>query len=1119
MPQQAANFWDADPVAGGSQPPNPAMSTTPMSPASPAPQPAANQNWWANDPPAPAKPQIPASAPSGAPEAPPAEEDGSAVDKYFTHPAHVVASGALKGVAETPFLPLDMVGLGMKGGNYLMNKATGGTDTGASEAANHIMGLGAAGVSKLYEEAGAPLATPQNTPEKYLDTAAQFATGGTAMGAKMLPSIGAGLSSEAAGQATEGTDWENLARLVGGGMGYAGAERAGNAFSKEPIPDAAAPGQTFNASPRQMSKATQAVEGSATNPQDLNNTLENLPNGGELVPGVKPTLGEVANDQGIAQAQNAMRTKMPEPFQAKADTRQNKIAQNLDTATKQGNPEDVGRSISQQLQSLDQQMDTGDQALSQYAQSKIAPLGSYGEQPENPVGDKILDARAVRHDKESDIWKPVNGILHEPGDLLPARNAAQTVENSTQEYGASDLHPNVKTVTNALLNPPQGAQDTIGAIKRFRTMVSEQQRQLPPGSNTAMSQLQNIKNGLDTGLDNTIKGRALQPQEHYDKNPQGPSDVPSGKMTASLSASTPDAELPDYLQKRFTKGDEFAGEQLNNMAMQKLHENLSHIPGVNVEGDYATGLYGGSHEPSLRAEIEYDPKTEAQVLQGLGKTGEDLKQHAIYMREDTSDPEGMTYPDGSYSTPSYKINLTKPLNRQEVQQIIDKSGLYGLTSHPNYLEAYHVGDPNDAGSRAEFHQAINRVAENLGERVGGIEQQTSRLWSYGDENQATPYGKASSNARSTTQARPSEINSAPESKAPTAFGKKELNDYETARQTTFRNRVMDDLEKSGAVNPNGEIDVKKYDGWYNRIINKKRLNNDDEFTSNLRDARNAQEALDQFRADRVQTQKDFEASRLSEFLDKNADPVGVVGRIFKSQSVDSAKEFRGLVDKVKADPDALSGLKTTVSQYINDKIAKASIDEKNIGKVSRPDALRNFITQNKGALREIYGGGQELNNLEAVAAEIRRNQRYEEMANIKGQSNTAKNLAQNAKNTPKSTMLGWVVKNLAAAGGSLVGLHLGGLHGAAEGFGVGKIAEKIVHAMRGSDLNTIEKVQLAMYNDPEFARVMLQRFGSENPSGPLLHRTAAAALRLVPASSATTSSGADKRRTAPPKEK
>lgn len=85
---------------------------------------------------------------------------------------------------------------------------------------------------------GGDLYEPKTLPGQYAKTAAEFGSGGLATGTPLATSIPAAVASEAAGQATAGTDWEVPARIAGGLVGGAGANRVRDAINKPATPSA-----------------------------------------------------------------------------------------------------------------------------------------------------------------------------------------------------------------------------------------------------------------------------------------------------------------------------------------------------------------------------------------------------------------------------------------------------------------------------------------------------------------------------------------------------------------------------------------------------------------------------------------------------------------------------------------------------------------------------------------------------------------------------------------------------------------------------------------------------------------------------------------------------------------
>jgi hypothetical protein len=74
----------------------------------------------------------------------------------------------------------------------------------------------------------------------------------------------------------------------------------------------------------------------------------------------------------------------------------------------------------------------------------------------------------------------------------------------------------------------------------------------------------------------------------------------------------------------------------------------------------------------------------------------------VTVRQGTKSPAGTVSPDGSHATPVYRWALSEALDRKQIQKIIDKLGLYGLTFGEDFIESYYVGDATNAESRKQF---------------------------------------------------------------------------------------------------------------------------------------------------------------------------------------------------------------------------------------------------------------------------------------------------------------------------------------------------------------------------------------------------------------------------------
>jgi hypothetical protein len=212
--------------------------------------------------------------------------------------------------------------------------------------------------------------------------------------------------------------------------------------------------------------------------------------------------------------------------------------------------------------------------------------------------------------------------------------------------------------------------------------------------------------------------RTLEPRDAKDK------------MRVSLSAATTKIPGIDALNKLAGKGDTLAHQLLQDVAQ----DNLKHLlagTSARIQVERATGLYAGEAEPSLAMTVTFTDHDRGSVLAALAKFADNFNQEQVHVRQATKAKMGTKFDDGSYVTSVYRWDLKQAIGRKDVQKVIDKAGLYGMTFGDDFVEAYYVGDPSDEQARAEFRAAIERADAGVGTRAGGAELSTARLWPYG----------------------------------------------------------------------------------------------------------------------------------------------------------------------------------------------------------------------------------------------------------------------------------------------------------------------------------------------------------------------------------------------------
>ena len=157
----------------------------------------------------------------------------------------------------------------------------------------------------------------------------------------------------------------------------------------------------------------------------------------------------------------------------------------------------------------------------------------------------------------------------------------------------------------------------------------------------------------------------------------GVNEVPVNQIAVNLSAATGSIPGLKNLQDEANSGDKEAEQLLQDVASDSLMYLLSGIPNTRILPTSAQGLYFGGLEPSIGLDVGFTQKNRKDVLAALAQFANNFNQEQVHVRT-APDPDtaiSFVYPDGSFNTASVRFNLKKPLTRQEVEEVINYSGL------------------------------------------------------------------------------------------------------------------------------------------------------------------------------------------------------------------------------------------------------------------------------------------------------------------------------------------------------------------------------------------------------------------------------------------------------------
>lgn len=301
---------------------------------------------------------------------------------------------------------------------------------------------------------------------------------------------------------------ETTGQLLGGGayaLGSAGTKQGVDALGKT-VDDFVKP---FTRGGQQQ-LAAEKILGASTDPEALRRTLNKDPE--ILVPGSNPTLAEVANDRGVTQWQDAMRSKNRGDF-LQRQSEQN-VARNESISGLAGEGADsfaVGKFFTKQLDDLEQQGAAATAGARGQVQSGTEKLGGFGRPEE--YGATIRSEMETSAKGSKDKLKSLWGALKPYDDVkingAPIQQAVKTILGGVREAAGQQASDPESILYNAVGNWAE--HPTFGVLRDLRSEISAAQRELRfkyGDESNPMRRIGMLKTSVDQSIENTVKGIA-----------------------------------------------------------------------------------------------------------------------------------------------------------------------------------------------------------------------------------------------------------------------------------------------------------------------------------------------------------------------------------------------------------------------------------------------------------------------------------------------------------------------------------------------------------------------------------------------------------------------------------
>lgn len=318
-----------------------------------------------------------------------------------------------------------------------------------------------------------------------------------------------GAGANVAGEMAEGKPYKSIAE-IGGGV-------AGSTFGQLAVEGAKAVPKMFSGlyhylepafgEAGQKRAAARLFSEKTSNPLRAIDRIEN--EGGELIPGSKPTTFEVTGDQGIGQQQRRAETKTPEQFLERQGEQAVAREGALKGVAPEGSPSDVTRTLREQLDQFEQAETEAALQAQKQVSAAIDRMG--GNVTAEDAGKMMRDALQKAKDVARSAREKLYNLIDPDKQLnvvaRGVREAAENIINETADPLAKKLEGELRDIVN-----DAAKVDDVVPFKSLRgldTRISDAMRTelMTNGETNTYRQLKMMKDGVMDAINNAVENQ------------------------------------------------------------------------------------------------------------------------------------------------------------------------------------------------------------------------------------------------------------------------------------------------------------------------------------------------------------------------------------------------------------------------------------------------------------------------------------------------------------------------------------------------------------------------------------------------------------------------------------
>lgn len=824
----------------------------------------------------------------------------------------------------------------------------------------------------------------------------------------------------------------------------------------------------------------------ASDISQVNLDLGNLPD--ELVPGSKPTTFQKTGDFGLGTLEREQAAKNPDLFKAREAEQNIARTSALGDVQQGGNPADLTGFFNSHLRLLDAQTAAHIDQLHAGAQQALEALGgrstpeAYGE----GLRGILQEAENTARQRERGLWQAVDPEGNLTGNVQATKQAAKDI---TSNISQTAKPPEGEEA--AIFNAAKGMSDVTPAndLIDLRSRVSTAMRNelINNGQSASYARLSRLRGAIQNNLAQTISNKVAQEQRAVGTGALTPEETTLQRVKAwqdefyankaQRAATGTDMGAPP--EGGATAPNNAGGAALPAGGGPSVSAGDQGLPGasppaVNVGPTDIHDSRGGEHFGTKTVTVGGKPVASANVT----LNGDNVHIHDI-----------VTSP--GVRRQGYASALVDDLFKEHPGAQISVGGMtddgskfFGSRYNVDENGVLTPKQPPEPGQPTFDQAAAGRLAE-----ATAATKERAGTFGRGPVSQAL--GKAGQQ----------DLYRLPEARVPEKFfhpGPTGFQDMQSLYSAVGPERatplVVDYAASSlrkAAMRDDGTLDPRAFSRWQTAHQDALRALPDN-VRANFRNASAAAQAVQDATALRTQALRDAQSDAIGKLtgLAHPEDVTRAVGAIFGSKN--SVEQMENIARAASKDPFAMQGLRQAVADHIAQRfISNREAGASGVNEI-QANAFQNFVKQNRPALSKVFKP-EEVDNLQAIADDLRRSNRSINATKLKGGSNTTQDAYQVLKNpaTGRPTMLKFLLTTMGGGAGLATGGWVPAL--------IGGVGMHMLQSMREAGLKNIDDVVTQAMLNPDFAHALLQKMppkpniGSAALAARALRRSAVAA--------------------------